>query len=133
MKIGDTVPPYGGNGKHPGGIPIMRPHHKDGLNTDRTGIPVVICESTIYLWHESHKEFGAQFTVIISVTVNAVHRHRPGSVKSTSPVTESKQKWLRELYNIYTNFIMTSVENNNDTKYTNKNDTNNHNAHDLHK
>ena len=37
MKIGRTVPPHGGNGKQPGGIPIMRPHHKDGLNTDRTG------------------------------------------------------------------------------------------------
>ena len=41
--------------------PIMRPHHKDGLNTDRTGKPVIISESSIYLWHESHKEFGAQF------------------------------------------------------------------------
>ena len=40
MKIGRKVPPHGGNGKHPGGIPIMRPHHKDGLNTDRTGKPV---------------------------------------------------------------------------------------------
>ena len=78
MKIGRTVPPHGGNGKLPGGIPIMRPHHKDGLNTDRTGKPVVISESSIYLWHESHKEFGAQFTVIISVTVNAVHCHRRG-------------------------------------------------------
>ena len=49
---------------------------KDGLNTDRTGKPVTISESSIYLWHESHKEFGAKFTVIISVTVNAVHCHR---------------------------------------------------------
>ena len=40
MKIGRTVPPHGGNGKQPGGIPIMRLHHKDGLNTDRTGKPV---------------------------------------------------------------------------------------------
>ena len=30
------------------------------------------------------------------------------------------------------NFIMTNVDNS-DTTYTNKNDTNNHNAHDLHK
>ena len=78
MKIARTVPPHGGNGKHPGGIPIMRPHHKDGLNTDRTVKPVKISESSVYLWHESHKEFGAQFTVIISVTVNAVHCHRRG-------------------------------------------------------
>ena len=78
MKIGRTVPPHGGKGKLPGGISIMRLHHKDGLNTDRTGKPVIISESSIYLWHESHKEFGAKFTVIISVTVNAVHCHRRG-------------------------------------------------------
>ena len=40
MKIGRTVPLHGGNGKQPGGIPIMRLHHKDGANTDRTGKPV---------------------------------------------------------------------------------------------
>ena len=40
MKIGRKVPPHGGNGKLPGGIPIMRLHHKDGLNTDRTEKPV---------------------------------------------------------------------------------------------
>ena len=76
MKIGRKVPLHGGNGKIPGSIPIMRRHHKDGLNTDRTGKPVIISESSIYFWHESHKEFGAQFTVIISVPVNAVHCHR---------------------------------------------------------
>ena len=40
MKIGRTVPAHSGNGTLPGGIPIMRLHHKDGLNTDRTGKPV---------------------------------------------------------------------------------------------
>ena len=49
MKIGRKVPPHGGNGNFPGGIPFMRPHHKDGLNTDRTGKPVTISESSIYL------------------------------------------------------------------------------------
>ena len=78
MKIGRKVPPHGGNGKLPGGIPIMRPHHKDGLNTDRTGKPVTISESSIYLWHESQQELVAKFIVIISVTVNAVHCHRRG-------------------------------------------------------
>ena len=105
MKIGRKAPPHGGNGKLPGGIPIMRPHHKDGLNTDRTGKLVIISESSIYLWHESHKEFGAQFTVIISVTVNAVHCHRRGGVKSTSPVTESHYK---NGYVNYTTFTRTS-------------------------
>ena len=117
----------------PRGIPIMRPHHKDGLNTDRTGKLVTISESSIYLWHESHKEFGAQFTVIISVTVNAVHRHRRGGCKEyISSYRKSQQKWQRKLYNIYTNFITTNEDNNHDTKYTINNDTNNHDARDLH-
>ena len=87
MKIGRKVPPHGGNGKLPGGIPIMRPHHKDGLTTDRTRKLVIISEPSIYLWNESHKEFGAQFTVIFSVTVKAGQ-----CVKSTSPVTENHNK-----------------------------------------
>ena len=37
MKIGRKVPPHGGNGKLSGGILVMRLHHKDGLNTNRTG------------------------------------------------------------------------------------------------
>ena len=49
MKIGRTVPPHGGNGKHPGGIPVMRSHHKDGLNTDRTGKPVLIIEPYLFV------------------------------------------------------------------------------------
>ena len=65
MKIGCKVPPRGGNGKLPGGIPIMRPHHDDGLNTDRAVKPATISESSIYLWLVSHKQFGAKFTVII--------------------------------------------------------------------
>ena len=36
----------------------------------------VLSESSIYLWHESNKELGEKFTVIISVTINAVHCHR---------------------------------------------------------
>ena len=34
----------GGNGTLPGGIPIIRLHHKDGLDTDRTGKPAKISE-----------------------------------------------------------------------------------------
>ena len=36
MKIGRKVPLRGGNGKLLGGIPLMRLHRKDGVNTDRT-------------------------------------------------------------------------------------------------
>ena len=76
IKIGRNVPPRGGNGKLLGGIPPLRHHHDDGLDTDRTEKPAKISESSFYLWNESHNEFGANFTVIISVTVNAVHCHR---------------------------------------------------------
>ena len=55
------------------------------------------------------------------------------NVESTSPVTENHdKKGYVKLYNDK-NFIMTNVDNNCDTKYINKNDTNNHNAHNLHK
>ena len=52
------------------------------------------------------------------------------TVKSTSPVTENHNK---NGYVNYKNFIMTNEDNNRDTKYNINNDTNNHNAHDLHK
>ena len=76
MKIGHKVPPHGGNGKLPGGIPITRLHHKDGLNTDRTVKPVYSVNQLFTCGMNLTKEFGAQFTVIISVTANAVHCHR---------------------------------------------------------
>ena len=60
MKIDRKVPHHGGKSKIPGGIPQLRHHHDDGLDTDRTGKPAKISESSIYLWHESHNEFGAK-------------------------------------------------------------------------
>ena len=61
IKIGGkALPHHGGNGKIPGGIPHLRHHHDDGLDTDRTVKPAKISESSSYLWHESHKEFGAK-------------------------------------------------------------------------
>ena len=60
-KIGGKALPHrGGNGKIPGGIPHLRHHHDDGLDTDRTGKPAKISESSIYLSNESHNEFGVQ-------------------------------------------------------------------------
>ena len=52
----------------------------------------------------------------------------PFGVKSTSPVTENHYK---NGYVNNKNFIMTN-EDNSDTKYTINNDTNNHDARDLH-
>ena len=40
--------------------PHFRHHHDDGLDTDRTGKPATVSETSIYVWHESHKEFGAK-------------------------------------------------------------------------
>ena len=56
---GKALPRLCDNGKIPGGIPHLR-HHHDGLDTDRTGKPAKISESSIYLWNESHNEFGAK-------------------------------------------------------------------------
>ena len=78
MKIGFKIPLHGGNDKLLGGIPPLRHHHDDGLDTDRAGKPATISDWTNYSWNDSHKEFGAKFRVIISVTVNAVHCHRRG-------------------------------------------------------
>ena len=47
-------------------------------DTDGAGKPAKISESSIYLWNESHNEFGAKITVINSVTANAVYCHRRG-------------------------------------------------------
>ena len=60
IKIGGKALPHRGcNCKLPGGIPIKRPHHDNGLDTDQTGKPSKISETSI-LWHESHTEFGAK-------------------------------------------------------------------------
>ena len=81
-KIGRTVPPHGGNGKLPGGISIMRLHHKDGLNTDRTGKPVQSVNQLFICGMDLRKN-------LVSST---------GGVKSTSPDTENHdKKWLRKI------------------------------------
>ena len=58
-----ALPRLGGNGKIPGGIPHLRHHRDAGLNTDGAGEPAKISEWSIYLWNESHNEFGAKVTV----------------------------------------------------------------------
>ena len=41
---GKALPRLGGNGKIPGGIPHLRHHRDDGLNTDGAGEPAKISE-----------------------------------------------------------------------------------------
>ena len=60
---GKALPRLGGNGKIPGGIPHLRHHHDDGLDTDGAGKPAKISDWANYSWTESHNEFGAQVTV----------------------------------------------------------------------
>ena len=60
------------------------------------GKPVIIIESSIYLWHNFTKEFVAQFTVIISVIVNEVHCHPRGCIEYISSYRKSRQQWLRK-------------------------------------
>ena len=77
---GKALPRLGGTGKIPGGIPHLRHHHDDGLNTDGAGE----ANGLLYLWNESQNEFGAKVTVINSVTANAVYCHGRVCKKYTS-------------------------------------------------
>ena len=129
MKIGRKVPPPGGNGKLPGGIPILRHHHDDGLNTDRAGKPATISDWANYSWNDSHKEFGAKNYSDHFGNSQRSSLSPTGGVKSTSPVTENHYK------NGYENctYSMTSNEDNNhDTKHINKHTDANHDTRKLH-
>ena len=110
----------GGNGKILGGIPHLRHHHDDGPDTDGAENPSKTSESSIYLWNESHNEFGAKVTVISSVTANAV-LSPTGGVKSIPPTTDNCP---RKLYEYSMN--NTSTEDKHETNHINNkyNDTN---------
>ena len=49
IKIGcKALPHHGGNSKIPRGIPYLRHHHDDGLDTDRTGKPEKFSENCLF-------------------------------------------------------------------------------------
>ena len=121
-KIGfKALPRLGGNGKIPGGIPHVRHHRDDGLDTDGAVEPSKISEWSIYLWNESHNEFGevtaSKFgnsqRSLLSPTV---------CVKSILPTTEN---WLRKQYK-YSKKNYKSTEDKHETNHINNkyNDTN---------
>ena len=61
--------------------------------------PAKISESSIYLWHESHKELGAKNYSDHFGNSQRSSLSPTVGVKSTSPVTENHyKKRLRELY-----------------------------------
>ena len=128
MKIGRTIPPHGGNGKQTGGNPIMRLHHKEGLNTDRTGKPVIISESSIYLWNEDHKRFWC--TIYSDYIGNSQQSllSPTGCVKSTCPDTAfHEQNGYEKLLDHKYNILMTNVDNyNSDKTYTNMHNQTHH-------
>ena len=119
---GKALPRLGGNGKIPGGIPHLRHHHDDGLDTDGAGKPAKISEWSTYLWNESHNEFGAKETETKFGNSQRSLLSPTGGVKSTSLTTEN---WLRKLctYSMNNN---TSNEDKHETNHINNkyNDTN---------
>ena len=103
---GKALPHLGGNGKILGGIPHLRHHRDDGLDTDRTEKLAKISEWSIYLWNESHNEFGAKVPT--------------GGVKSLTT-----ENWLRKLYQ-HNKKNYKSTEDKHETNHINNkyNDTN---------
>ena len=96
LKIGRTVPPHGGNGTQPGGIPIMRLHTKMewtlierwNLCNQWTNYSYVVWISA-RIWFTIYRDYiGNSQRSLLSPT---------GCVKSTSPDTANhEQKWLRK-------------------------------------
>ena len=118
---GKALPRLGGNGKIPGGIPHLRHHHDDGLDTDRAVKPAKISESSIYLWNESHNEFGAKLRDQYGNSQRSL-LSPTGGVKSIPPTAEN---WLRKLY-FYSMNNNTSTGDKHETNHINNkyNDTN---------
>ena len=119
---GKALPRLGGNGKIPGGIPHLRHHRDDGLDTDGVGEPAKISEWSIYLWNESHNEFAAKVTAAKFGNSQRSLLSPTGGVKSMPPTTEN---WLRKLYQ-YSKKNYKSTEDNHETNHINNkyNDTN---------
>ena len=117
---GKALPHLGGNGKIPGGIPHLTHHHDDGLDTDGAGKPAKISKWSIYLWNESHNEFGAKITLTKFGNSQRSLLSPTGGVKSIPPTTEN---WLRKLYE-YSMNNNTSTEDKHETNHINNNDTN---------
>ena len=129
MKYGRTVPPHGGNGKQPGGIPIMRLHHKDGLNTDRTEKPVQSV-SRLIICGMNHKELYAKIYRDYIGNSQRSLLSPTGGVKSTSPATENHDKnGYAKVYDD-NNIFMSNVDNS-DTTYTNKHKNTKYNVRNM--
>ena len=119
---GKALPRLGGNGKLPGGIPHLRHHRDDGLDTDGAGEPAKISEWSMYLWNESQNEFGAKVTAAKFSNSQRSLLSPTRGVKSIPPTTEN---WLRKRYK-YSKKNYKSIEDKHETNHINNkyNDTN---------
>ena len=86
---GKALSRLGNNGKIPGGIPHLKHHRDDGLGTDGAGELAKISEWSIYLWNESHIEFGAKVTATKFGNSQRSLLSPTGGVKSIPPTTEN--------------------------------------------
>ena len=118
---GKALPRLGGNGKILGGIPHVRHHHDDGLDTDGAGKPAKISEGSTYCGMSLTTNLVQKSQRQNSVTVNAVYCHRRGC-KSIPPTTEN---WLRKLFT-YSKKNYMSTDDKHETNHINNkyNDTN---------
>ena len=116
-------------GKIPGGIPHLRHHRDDGLNTDGAGEPPKISEWSIYLWNESHNEFGAKVTVTKFGNSQRSLLSPTGGVKSIPPTTEN---WLRKLYKYSMNINMSTEDKHETNHINNKYNDMNMNTRKMH-
>ena len=128
-KIGGKAPPHrGGNGKILGGIPHLRHHRDDGLDTDRTGKPeksvkrLCMCgmSLTMNLVQNYSDNFGNSQRSSLSPT---------GCVKSTSSTTENGYE---NCIYITINIHMSDEDNKHDTNYINKHNDVNTDTRKLH-
>ena len=102
--------------------PSSEYHHDDGLDTDRAGKPATISEWSIYLWNESHNEFGAKVTAAKFGNSQRSSLSPTGGAKRKHPTAEN---WLRKLYQ-YSKKNYKSTEDKHETNHINNqyNDTN---------
>ena len=76
---GKALPRLGGNGKIPGGIPHLKHHHDDGLDTDGTAKLAKISKWSIYLWNVTDggcKEYTSYYRKLATKSARIQHEQQ---------------------------------------------------------
>ena len=68
-----ALPRLGGNGKIPGGIPHLRHHHDDGLDTDRTGKPEKSVKRLFMCVRQQQTFFNLGNVYVFDITIISIH------------------------------------------------------------